>query len=491
MLEVPNPPAPTRGMRFALLAHPSVQAVRFATKLALPWFFTAREYGDAILPALIVFGLQHVAVFGLDEALVSTRRLDGALWRHMRRLQDRIALGLALALVAAGLVLQLVSGQELLGRFLIALAPMLFIANRATLPTWLLVRERRFFDLFCVDLGSVLTLAAVTIVAASVGLGPWALVAGWWANAVAALVLSTWRSRDLVPRDPGDAKDWPALRRTGAHLTTASTLGYVGERLDGAATGFVLGSGPLGLFENAQNLSGVLVGWGQSIADRYLFPTLAADERADGSAPGYLRALRTTILFVLPPHAVLALVAEPFVRTFFPPSWAESGPLLRFLALAAGARCLDLLAVTALKAQGRGSTVVFLGWTRIALLVVALAIALPHGLSSVVIAVLASRVVSAAISIAAAARHMDFASYRGTARIDRAVTTFVLWAAATTGFALWVDHAAPDWHGLAFMVVVALFAAAMWLLTRAVFDAKHARADLALARARFERGPTS
>jgi PST family polysaccharide transporter len=478
-------------MRFALLAHPSVQAVRFATKLALPWFFTTQEYGEAVLPSLIVFGLQHVAVFGLDEALVSARGVDATLWRHMRRFQDRLGAALAVLLVVAGLVLQRVAGQELLGRLLIGLAPMLFLANRATLPTWLLVRERRFFDLFCVDLGSVIAFAVVTIAAAGAGLGSWSLVAGWSANAIAALVLSSWRSRDLVPTGAGPvpAADWPALRRTGGHLTTAALLGYVGERLDGATIGFALGRGALGLYENAQNVSGALLGWGQSVADRFLFPTFAAHERAEGSGPGYLRALRTTLLFVLPPHAVLALVSEPLVRTVFPASWHASGPLVRCLALAAGARCVDLVAVTALKAAGASAAVVRLGWVRLALVVGALAVAIPYGLEAVVLAVLASRILAAGWALASAARHLDLAGARATARIDRAVLALGAWAAATTAVGVWIQEFCAEWSPAAIVAAVAAVAVALWIAARGAFDREHARSDLALARARFERGP--
>ncbi len=488
MPEASVPPARPRGLRFALLAHPSVQAVRFATKLALPWFFTTQEYGEAVLPSLIVFGLQHVAVFGLDEALVSARGLDEGLWRRMRRFQDRLGLGLALALVLAGLALQAVAGEELLGRMLIGLAPMLVLANRATLPTWLLVRERRFFDLFCVDLGSVATFAVVTIAAASAGLGSWSLVAGWSANAIAALALASWRSRDLVPRGAGDDQDWPGLKRTGGHLTTAAVLGYVGDRVDGGATGFVLGRGALGLFENAQNLSGVLLGWGQSVADRYLFPTLAAHERAEGAGRGYLRALRTTILYVLPPHAVLALASDPIVRTVFPTSWHASGPLIRCLALAAAARCVDLLAVTALKAIGRGRAVVQLGWIRLVLVAAALAIALPYGLETVALAVLASRALSAAVALAAASRHLDLATHRAAERLGRAGTAFGAWALAIAGFGVWLQRACADWQPLALVVAIGAAALALWLCARLVFDGEHARLDFALARARFERG---
>jgi len=480
-----------RGLRFALLAHPSVQAVRFATKLALPWFFTAEEYGEAVLPSLIVFGLQHVAVFGLDEALVSARGVDARLWRAMRGFQSRVGIVLALLLVAAGIALQFVESQELLGQLLMGLAPMLVIANRATLPTWLLVRERRFFDLFCVDLGAILAFAGVTLAAASAGFGAWSLVAGWSANAVAALVLSTWRSRDLVPREEAESSSWPEVRRTGGQLTTAAVLGYVGERADGAAIGFALGRVALGLLENAQNLSNVLLGWGQSVADRYLLPTLAADERAEGSGAAYLRALRTTILYVLPPHFVLALASEPIVRTVLPASWHASGPLLRVLAIAAAARCADLLAVTALKAAGCGADVVRLGWTRLALVGVAVAAGLSFGLEVVVLAVLGARMVSAAIALRVASRRIDVSAHRDAAELGRAGLACACFGVAVAALATWILAAQSEWMPLAQCLVIGMLAILTWSLARLVFDAPAFRAEIDGFRTRFERGSTS
>ncbi|MBL8862848.1 MAG: oligosaccharide flippase family protein [Planctomycetes bacterium] len=480
--------SPPRGLRFALFAHPSVQAVRFATKLALPWFLTASEYGEAILPSLLVLGLQHVAVFGLDEALVSARALDAPLWRAMRGFQDRLALSLAALLSLVGLGLHAAQGQDQLGLLLVALAPMLFVANRATLPTWLLVRERRFFDLFVVDLGAVLAFAGVALLGAAAGLGPWSLVLGWWANALAALALATRRSLDLVPRAERGAADWPAVRRTGGRLTSAAVLGYVGERLDGAAIGFVLGRPALGLFENAQTVGHVLLGWGQNVADRYLFPTLAADERAQGSGGGYLRAVRTTILFVLPPHVVLALAADPLVRTVFPASWQGTAPLLAVLALAAAARCADLLAVTALKAAGQAADVVRLGWARLALVAVALASSLPHGLQAVALAVLASRVLSAAVALALAARRIEVAQHRAAAALGRAGVAFVAWTATLTGLAYALRPAAASWAPLAHVAVLGASSVLLWGLARGLLDRGALRVDLARFRARYERG---
>src|SRR4029453_17054573 len=77
----------SRGVSFALLAHPMVQGIRFLSKLALPWFIDPAEFGEAALASAILFGVQHVAVYGLDEALISAKSIDKSLFARMRRFQ--------------------------------------------------------------------------------------------------------------------------------------------------------------------------------------------------------------------------------------------------------------------------------------------------------------------------------------------------------------------------------------------------------------------
>jgi hypothetical protein len=60
-------PAPRRNeLPFALLAHPTVQAVRFLTKAALAWFLVAEHFGEVMLAGLLVNLCGRVAVLGLD-----------------------------------------------------------------------------------------------------------------------------------------------------------------------------------------------------------------------------------------------------------------------------------------------------------------------------------------------------------------------------------------------------------------------------------------
>lgn len=454
---------------FALLAHPTVQAVRFLSKLALAWLVTAEQYGEAMLAGLVLFAVQHVACFGLDEALIGAQRIAPGLWRAMRRFQNRLGIGLALATAALGLVFQLVPSEAALGRLLCALAPVVWIANRATLPTALLVRERRFAKVFLVDLLAVATFATTTVIGAAAGLGAWSFVVGWTANALASLFAATAFAREFVPQGEDEpSPEWPATRAFGTELTGAAVLSYAVERADSATIGFVLGRAALGAYELALNLSNVMVNYTASLAERLIFPTLAAHHRADGLGDAYLRALRIAFVFLLPAHVALAIVADPLVRTFFPEGFHAAGPLVAVLALAAAARCVDLVATAALKATGAGPRVLRLSALRVAALAAALAASLRFGVFPTACAVLGSRVIACAASLALA-RSIAPSRERARRRLGGAAVAIVVWLLTFVPGALWL-RSALSLHASLELIVVPLAAAAAWVLARAAFD---------------------
>lgn len=474
----------SRSITFALIAPPAVQAVRFLSKLLLPHFVTTVDFGEAMLAGLILFGVQYVAVFGLDEALVSAPRLDLALWRSMRRFQTLLATALAIVLIAIGFVLQLFPAQALLGELLIALAPMLVVANLATLPTALLVRDRAYARVFAVDLAAISAFTLVAVALAALGAGPWSLVGGWYANALVALVAATTFARGHMPVARVDSADFTRVRTIGGHFTGAAVLGYVGERLDSASIGFVLGRAILGLYELAQSLGGVLVNYASSLSERLLFPTLAAHHRESGLGVAYSQALRVTMLVLLPAHVLLVAASGPLVTTFFPPRWHGAAPLLALVAAAAAARCFDVVAVAALKAAGQGTSVFRLGLARLLLLIAALAISLAQGNPIVVaFAVLASRMLAAALALVLAATRLDLAAARGVVRVSSAGWVLGLWILAFAPAACYLDRVL-DGRPVTLLVLQPLLALALWVLARVAIDHDEFVGEVRFVRAR-------
>ena len=495
--DVPTPPAPQPGnlpgplppgLRWALLAHPAVQLVRFGTKLALAWFLLPEAFGRAFLAGSLAFAAGHLALLGLDEAWVATRhpgpRLDGAVARlHL------VSGAAAAALTAlAGWALRVAMPGDGLGLMVASLAPMVFLANLAVLPTARLVREQDWPRLFALDLVAVISLSITTLGAAALGAGSWSLVLGWTANALATLALAASLVRaHPLPAQTGAAEDDIATtRRRGLHLYGAQLSGFLGERLDGWFVAFGLGPASLsifGLYEKAQYMGGVLVGWAGQLSERALFPALSARHRLRRLAPAFGAALRAGLVWLAPAHVALALLARPLVALLLPPAWLDTAPLLVLMSLAGGARCLDVIATTALKASDRSRAVAALGVARLGLLAAALLAALPTGnVIDLARAVLAARLLAAGLSLGWA--------------LTRVATPRAPLLRALATLALFVALALPARQALAgafgpgspwLLLTGAASLAALWLLVRRAIDRDSLHDDFTRVRGRLAR----
>lgn len=478
-----------RGLRFVLLAHPTVQAVRFVAKAVLAWILTSEQLGEAAFAGIFVFGAAHVAIFGLDEALIHAARLDASLWRAARALHARSGAFVALATALAGLAIGGFGDHPVFGAWLVVLAPVVWIGNYAVLPTALLVRARAYKNIFWLDLAQVVALGASTWIAAAFGLGAYSLVVGWYANALVAAFLAYRLARPHLPTEGASgAEDWPRTRKFGAHLMGAALGSYTVERIDGVAVGALAGRVALGLYELAQHVSTAALNYTTSLIERLIFPALAFEQRAGRLTPAFVAALRFAVLFVVPLHVLLARVGADLMLALFPERWSGAAVLLAPLALAAGARALDLLGAAALKAAGHGRAVLALAWVRIVLLCAALAWSLPGGdLERVAFAVCASRALTAAASLATCLVRARVRWHLGGAELAWAAALCVTWSTLLAGAGELVQDVVEP-APLVFVVGTAVFGVASWVALRYFFDRAALAREIAWLRARV-RGP--
>lgn len=475
-----------RGLRFVLLAHPTVQVLRFLAKALLAYFLTSEELGEAAFAGIFVFGAAYVAIFGLDEALIHAARLDAGLWRALRALHVRTGAFVALTAALAGLAIGGFGDHPVFGAWLVVLAPVVWIGNYAVLPTALLVRARAYKSIFWLDLAQVVALGTSTWIAALCGLGAYSLAVGWYANAIVAALVARRLARPHVPlEDAGGAADWPRTRAFGAHLMGAALATYTVERVDGAAVGLVIGRVALGLYEFAQHVSTAALNYTANVIERLVFPALAFEQRAGRLASAVVEALRFVLLFVLPLHVLLARGGAELMTGLFPESWHGAAVLVAPLALAAGARALDLLCVAALKAAGHGRAVLGLAWLRGGLLGVALAWSLQgRGVETVAYAVCASRALTAIASLVTCLVRARVRWHLGGTELAWAAALCLTWSTLVAA----AGELAQDAFALAplvFVAAVGVLGTASWAALRWIFDRAALVRELAWLRARM------
>jgi O-antigen/teichoic acid export membrane protein len=475
-------PATAGGLALAALAYPAVQILRFATKIILASFIDPGAFGEVALAGLVAFMGSHAAALGIDVALVAAPAIGIRVLDSLRKIHHVSGGLVALLVFGAALPLGNLSAYPRLGVFLLALAPRVWLANLAVIPTALLVRERRYRALFIVDVGASFAFGGVTILLAASGMGAWSLVGGWWAEALASVTLSTWLASGWSPASQ-DALETTSLRETlslGTRVGGAAVLGYAGERIDSFAVGAWLGRMALGTYEMALHLSQMLVQYAASFSERWFLPLLAgrvgigSDRR-----PDWTEILGHAVTLFLPIHVALALLAGPLVGAVLHPDWASVAAPLAALALAAGARSVAVIPLSALKAAGHGGAVFWLAMLETAAVGSALLFALPHGLETVAWALFGARSVTAASAIAAAWQLIGVGGRDLGFGLAKSVGVVLAWAVAFTLVAIPLRGFASE---VAQLFIGGFLAATFWFLFRSLLDRERLLTEVAIVR---------
>jgi PST family polysaccharide transporter len=481
----------SRGWRFVLLAPPTVQGIRFLAKLALAAFLLPEELGQAMLALLVILGASQLALLGLDEGLVYAPRLTRALWRRLEHTHHASGAVVSVLCALAGWALAARSSDPQLGRMLMAFAPMVWLANTSVLPTALLVRERAYRLVFLVDVFAVVAFSTTTIALAATGAGAWSLVGGWYANAIVTVLVSRHFARPLLPQEQEGSEEVAPILRYGAHLTGAGLLNFLSERLDSFLVGGVLGTAMLGVYELGRHIAQWSENFFQSLAERGLFPVLAARHREQRLAEGYHESLRAGFVFAVPLNVLLCFLAIPAISTIYTgwlgrPAWEPAGPLLSVLALAAGARCVELAPQTALKAAGHSRIVLMLGAIKLLLLAIVLPLCLSHGVRTVALGMLGVRTAGALATWVAASLRPELAR-SDQSRWPPGLAACLLWSAAFAPAALWITARFGE-HAPQLLLILPPLALFLWGAVRFAVDRRAFLRDWSLVSMRISRG---
>jgi len=462
-----------RGARYLLLAYPLVQSLRFVTKIILGLLLGVADFGEVMQVGILIFFASHFAYAGLDEALVAADRLDRRTFARLRRFHVFSGLLAAVLAALAGAVLAWLLDRPSIQWLALGLAPMIALANVSVLPMALLVRQRRYRDAFWVDVAATIGLALATVYAAWLGAGAWSLVAGWYMNALIVVLLAERLARPSIaalPDDPAAGATAP-LRSHGRRFLGSSVIGFLAQRADAFLVGAVLGPIALGLYELAQYLAQAFAQYAVGLGERYLFPLFSDERRGGRLAPTFGHALRIALVFVLPGHVLLALVARPFVLLVFPDAWQGLWPILSALAIAAAFQCLELVPVNALKGAGWTHSVLRLSVIRVLLIMAAVLVSLRSGsATAVAVAVAAARAVSFAASLVLA-RHV-IRELEPRHEFLKGIGTVLGWGMLLLPVVYLLDFAsdATGAHSLLLLSVEVASATALWILVRIAWD---------------------
>ncbi|MCA9924242.1 MAG: lipopolysaccharide biosynthesis protein [Anaerolineales bacterium] len=236
----------------------------------------------------------------------------------------------------------------------------------------LLHKNLAFRRKFIPDVTKMTSKGLTSIILALLGFSFWSMVAGQIVGAV-VLVIAYWYTLPFRPQFRFNQKLVRPLLSYGSGIVAVNAIAILLTNADYLFVGRFLGAAALGVYTLAFRIPDMLIIQFCTVVGKVLFPVYAKmrdNKRSLQNA--FLMTMRYVSLVTVPLGLGMALVAEPFVLTFFTDKWAEAIPVMRAISIYALFFSLAYNAGSVYKAEGRPMLLTKLALIRAAMLMPAL-----------------------------------------------------------------------------------------------------------------------
>ncbi|HLG79974.1 MAG TPA: lipopolysaccharide biosynthesis protein [Bradyrhizobium sp.] len=378
--------APTDIMAAASRWALSSLAVQFAKAVLLlgSQVVLARLLGPAnfgvVAMCAPVFGL--CALFndlGLSQAVIQHPSLSEGDSNNVFWINLALGCVLALTLLAAAPFLANFYSDHRVAEVLAALSLVLVINSLSLQQVALMHRRMQSGSILLIDIGPVVANAVVSIAAARLNYGYWAIVIGQMAHAITAGLLA-WTLSPFRPARPSALARTLPLMRFGAHLTGLSLASLAATGLGPLVIGRLFGAAEVGLFDRGYKLVSMS-------STQFLTPLSRIAETSLarlGSDPiryrqAHQQFSEALILFLTPGLVCLALMSDDAVQILYGREWLATAPIVSWFAAASMLAPAGIAASWLFVSQGRTQQMLRYGLVGQLLSVAALLLGLPWG----------------------------------------------------------------------------------------------------------------
>lgn len=362
-----------RALGFSFATRYFELVVGLGASLVLARLLTPAQIGVYSVVSVFVVIAHMLRDFGVAQYIVQAPSLDSARIRTAFTVTLLLAWSAALVLALLGAPLAAFFNEAGVGEVLRVIALNFLIIPFGSVTLDLLNRDMRFDLLLRIKSVAALCHAATAIGLALLGFGylslAWAAVANVAATAAMALLYRP----DTLSFAPG-LQHLREILRFGSLASIATLSRAAGEAAPDLVIGKLMGMGAVGLFSRAVGTvqlftRAVLIG-----VRPIVLPHFARGHRAgEPLAAQYLDAQACLIALGWPFFALLALLAQPVLRTLYGDQWDAAAPLVQILCAAGALRLLQAFSGDVLVAVGRidletRTQVVVQGFTVVAVL---------------------------------------------------------------------------------------------------------------------------
>jgi PST family polysaccharide transporter len=322
-----------RGAGASLLGQVARVGIHFVGTVALTRLLVAEDFGLVAMVAVFVALSELIRDFGMSTSGIqadhlSAQQASNLFWAN-------VGLGTlgGVLLVACSPLIVAMYQEPRLGAIIPWMGAATVLNGAQAQLQVQLVRAMRFGAIVTSDCLAWAAGYGVAVVGAASGLGYWALV--FQPLIVACVMLtSRWALTRFRPRRPRHLRASLALFRAGGHYGLSALLQFAASNADTMMIGARFGTAQLGWYNRAFQLLLAPQAALLSPMTNVVIPTVrkAVEEGRDRQA----LLVRLQSLVGIPVALVflaIAGAAAPLIELLFGPGWAETGVLLRILAL--------------------------------------------------------------------------------------------------------------------------------------------------------------
>jgi O-antigen/teichoic acid export membrane protein len=329
------------------------QLIGFSTAIILARILFPEDYG--------IFGMAYVAMeiaqaltdFGVGSALIQKRERDPTVLVTCFWLNVCLGTVIAIALLALGPLLNGYFRQEQLSLLLIPLAINLLVGAAVVVPQALLTQELSFKKILIAQVAGSLLSCATAISLALAGAGVWALViqplAGNLCTGVLLFVFAKW-----LPKGKPVLSSISGILSFSTNLFFANISQVIARNLHPFILGRSLGSAPLGAYNMASGMTGMILYQVSTVVVRVLFPTMShLNESPERFQSAWLKANSAIAMAGVPMSLGAMAIAPDLVPLVFGQQWTSAIALFQILSVGMAFQCVLTTSGTVLMSKGR------------------------------------------------------------------------------------------------------------------------------------------
>lgn len=423
-----------RGAGWMVLSRAVDRSMGLISTLVLARLLIPGDFGIVAMSMSVVALIELLSAFNLSLALIQRHEPPRELFDTAWTLNLLLAVGCALLMCALAYPAALFFREPRLALVILALAGTWAIEGAQNIGVVHFRREMNFAREFNFMALRRVVGFLVTLALAFWWRNYWALVGGILAKRLTGLILS-FTMHPFRPR--WSLNGYGELFSYSSWLLLNNFLHFLYQRLGHLIIGRALGSGPLGIYTIASDLSNFVTRDFIAPVNRAVFPGLSRmAQQAAEMKSGFLDVVGIIAVLVFPAAVGMASVAEPLVLVALGERWLDAVPIVAILAMAGILNGLTSHNYSAYLALGQtGRTTLATGAGVVFLVPMLLLLATTHGLAGVAYAVLAAVGVELLASCLLLLRSLRISVLEYTGRLIRPLI-----AAVAMGLAVHLAH---------------------------------------------------